>query len=106
MTKSKGFWIRYSKVKRGKQRAIVLKELETEPPITGEELRKKINTKIKENKIEKKEGFSLREISRQLRFFEKEGIVKCIDKSAPYGVPYQLTTLGKHIKKELINSEG
>lgn len=106
MTKSNSFWIKYSKVKRGKQRVIVLKELEIEPPITGEELRKEINTKIKENKIEKKEGFSLREVSRQMRFLEKEGLVNCIDKSVPYGVPYQLTNLGKRIKEELINSEG
>ncbi len=104
MTKSKGFWIKFSRVKRGKQRVIVLKELEVEPPITGEELRKKINIKIKENKLEKREGFSLREISRQLRFFEKEGLVRCIDKSVPYGVPYQLTNLGEVIKKELVKN--
>ncbi len=106
MIKDKTFWIKYSNIKRGKQRIIILKELEIKPPFTGEELRRKINRKIEEKKIEKEEGFSLREISRQMRFFEKEGLVKCIDKSVPYGVPYQLTTLGNRIKKELINSEG
>lgn len=94
--KDKDLWQKFVWVKRGKQRRLVIQELENEQPVTGEELRKKMNTIIK---TEPK--FSLREISRNLRGFQQKGIVECLDDDAPYGRHYILTKKGSVIKEKI-----
>ncbi|RJQ21366.1 hypothetical protein C4580_02385 [Candidatus Woesearchaeota archaeon] len=88
-------WTLFSWVKRGKQRVAVLIALQPNQPVTGQELRKKINA---EGKIH---PLSLREISRHLTAFKDEGIAECLDENAPYGKHYVLTDLGVKIRAEV-----
>lgn len=65
-------------------------------PITAEELRKDINAKT-DLKL------SLREMSRHLTSFAKQGFLKCLTPNEPYGRLYVLTEKGKKIKKLIEN---
>jgi len=86
------FWELIGWIKRGKQRREVIK-LFPDKPITAEEFRKYLNSK---NSLK----LSLREMSRHLTSFTKQGLLKCLTPNAPYGRLYVLTNLGKKAKKE------
>ncbi|MFH1636798.1 MAG: hypothetical protein ABIB71_00050 [Candidatus Woesearchaeota archaeon] len=86
----------YRWLKRGRQRILVIRDMEPNHPVTGEELRKKLNYAIKD-----RPKLSLREISRHLTSFEKKGMVKCLDSDQPYGRHYILTKKGERIKKNV-----
>ena len=88
----------YCWIMRGLQRKLVLKHL-TEEPITAEELRKKINSKLP-NGIK---PLSLREMSRQLTSFTKQELAECLSPNAPYSRPYRLTKKGVTFKSKFNN---
>lgn len=81
-------------IKRGRQRKLVLNELQKDYPVFPEELRKSINEKIKEGT-----KLSLREISRQLTDFKNKKIVVCLDEELPWSRSYLLTNQGIKIKQ-------
>tara|TARA_Y100000310_G_scaffold269928_1_gene283451 strand:- start:69 stop:371 length:303 start_codon:yes stop_codon:yes gene_type:complete len=81
-------------IKRGRQRKLVLTELQKDQPIFAEELRKSVNDKIKSGT-----KLSLREVSRQLSGFKEKKIVICLDEELPWGRSYLLTKLGSKIKQ-------
>ena len=92
----KDLWKKFSWIKKGRQRRIVIQELENDEPITGVELRKKINQKIPEEP-----KLSLREISRHMTTFKDKGLVKCLDEDAVYSRHYILTKKGLVIKEKI-----
>ena len=69
--------------------------MKNDEPITGEELRKKIDKKIKEEP-----KLSLREISRHMATFKNNGIVECLDEGAVYSRHYILRKKGSVIKEK------
>ena len=91
--KNKQFWEVYAWIKRGKQRREVIRLL-PEKPFIPQEFRKTINEKT----ILK---LSLREMSRHLTSFAKQGLVTCLTPQSPYGRLYTITSLGRKIKKEI-----
>lgn len=88
------FWKKYAWIMRGKQRKEVIKML-LDRPITAEVLRKEINEKTGLK-------LSLREMSRHLTSFARQGFVKCLTPDAPYGRLYVMTKIGKEMKKEIL----
>jgi hypothetical protein len=91
--KDNKFWKDYGWIIRGSQRSKVIKMF-PDKPITAETLRKEINSKT-DLKL------SLREISRHLTSFTKQGLLKCLTPDAPYGRLYILTEKGKMMKLEV-----
>lgn len=81
-------------IKRGRQRKLVLNELQKDHPVFPEELRKSINEKIQDGT-----KLSLREVSRQLADFKEKAMVVCLDEELPWGRSYILTDLGNKIKQ-------
>jgi len=81
-------------IKRGRQRKLVITELQKDQPVFAEELRKSVNDKVKSGT-----KLSLREISRQLSSFKEKKIVICLDEELPCGRSYLLTKLGSKIKQ-------
>ena len=81
-------------IKRGRQRKLVLSELQKESPVFPEEFRKSVNGKIKTGT-----KLSLREVSRQLTTFKEKKIVICLDEDLPWGRSYLLTKFGIKIKQ-------
>jgi len=61
-------------------------------------LRKELNEK-------KSLTLSLREISRHLNDFEEKGFVKCLNPSDPYNKIYLITSKGKKIKQNVLNTQ-
>ena len=91
--KTVDFWRKYAWVKRGTQRKTVIKFL-FDKPVTAEDFRKEVNAKT-DLKL------SLREMSRHLTSFTKQGILDCLTPKAPYGRLYAMTKLGRRIKNEI-----
>ena len=89
----KKFWETYAWIKRGKQRREVIILL-PEKPFIPQEFRKKIN----ETGTLK---LSLREMSRHLTSFTKQGLTMCLTPKSPYGRLYSITSFGHRIKKEI-----
>ncbi len=88
------FWKDCAWVNMGSQRKEVMKLL-PDKPITAEELRKKINEKSSLK-------LSLREMSRHLTSFVKQGLSKCLNPEAPYNRLYAITNKGKKIKEQFL----
>lgn len=88
------FWRKYAWIKRGNQRREVIKIL-PDRPFTAEDFRKEINTKTALK-------LSLREMSRHLTSFAKQGIIECITPEAPYGRLYIAKKVSKELKKEIL----
>ena len=86
------FWKDYAWINMGSQRKKVMKLL-PDKPITAEELRKKINEKSSLS-------LGLREMSRHLTSFAKQGFTKCLTPNAPYNRLYVITNKGKEIKEQ------
>jgi len=91
--KDNKFWKDYGWIIRGRQRSKVIMMFPN-TPITAETLRKEINSKT-DLKL------SLREVSRHLTSFTKQGLLKCLTPDAPYCRLYILTEKGKMIKLEV-----
>ena len=72
--KESPFWKVYAWIYKGKQRRLVIKEL-TDRPITAQEFRKRLNSKLQTSS-----QLSLREVSRHFTSFAEKGIVtiKCL----------------------------
>jgi DNA-binding transcriptional ArsR family regulator len=96
MKKGDKFWNKYSWVIMGSQRREVIKFL-PDKPVTAEEIRKKINDKTSLK-------LSLREMSRHLTSFVKQGFTICLNPNSPYNRLYLLTNEGKKIKEELLKT--
>ncbi|MDO8623246.1 MAG: hypothetical protein Q7R52_03285 [archaeon] len=88
------FLEKYSWINMGSQRKEVIKFL-PDKPITAEELRKKINEKGSLK-------LSLREMSRHLTSFVKQGLAKCLNPDAPYNRLYIITNNGKKIRERFL----
>lgn len=91
---SEKFWKDYAWINMGSQRKEVMKLL-PDRPITAEKLRKEINEKSSLK-------LSLREMSRHLTSFVKQGITKCLNPDAPYKRLYFITNKGKKIREKFL----
>lgn len=79
----------------GNQRRTVYVRLK--PEFLSNQLRREINQTLLK-------PLSLREISRQIKDFERRRLVRCLNPNAPYNKIYMLTQKGKELQKKLLNS--
>lgn len=102
INKDLDFWRLLGGVKRGRQRRLVLKQINPDSTITISEITRKVNEEI-QNKKDGKE-IRLRDVSRVMKWLLANKLIKCLK---PYknlgdkGMTYKLTTLGRNIYKEL-----
>lgn len=92
-----------AKVKKGRQRRLVIEHIDHEKPLLVSEIQRKANLAVKKTGDGKE--IRLSDISRTLSILMSLGVVECLNprkKVGDNGILYKLTPKGKKIKKAVI----
>lgn len=88
-------------VKRGRQRRLIVKNMEPDKPLMVSEIERRTNEYIKKSKEEEGENIRLSDVSRTLKTLVGLGLAKCLNparRKGDKGILYQLTGKGRKIQ--------
>ncbi len=91
-------------VKRGRQRRLVVKNMELDKPLIVSEIERRTNDHIIKSKEERGERIRLSDVSRTLKTLVSLGLAKCLNparRKGDKGILYQLTQKGRKIRNLL-----